>query len=65
MYDDATMTLKNKNGLWEFSEEKFTTFPQNSGDTLDILTDSNNALNVISGKGFYLKKEITILYCKS
>merc|ERR1711971_119551 len=45
MYDAATMKLKNKNGPWEFSDETFSKFPQNSGDTSSVLTDEDKVLN--------------------
>ena len=50
MYDAATMKLMNKNGLWEFSDETFNLFPQNSGDTSSIMTEEAKVLNAISGK---------------
>ena len=65
MYDAATMKLMNKNGLWEFSDETFNLFPQNSGDTSSILTDEGKVLNAICGKfvvfearNLWLKKKI-------
>ena len=50
MYDATTMKLKNKNGPWEFSDETFSNFPQNSGDTSSVLTDEAKVLNAVSGK---------------
>ena len=50
MYDAATMKLMNKNGLWEFSDETFSLFPQNPGDTSSIMTEEANVLNAICGK---------------
>ena len=50
MYNAATMKLKNKNGPWEFSDETFSLFPQNSGDTSSVMTEEAKVLNAISGK---------------
>ena len=50
MYDATTMKLKNKNGPWEFSDETFSNFPQNSGDTSSVMTDEAKVLNAVSGK---------------
>ena len=50
MYDATTMKLKNKNGPWEFSDEIFSLFPENSGDTSSIMTEEAKVLNSISGK---------------
>ena len=61
MYDATTMKLKNKNGPWEFSDEIFSLFPENSGDTSSIMTEEAKVLNAISGK-LVVFKSIYVLF---